>query len=74
MSKSKQKTHQLFHVDPVNPFGPFYRSRNDAQEAANKSGCSADWLTYCQLRFFGTKLYRKENTIPNDIKHNGKSL
>jgi hypothetical protein len=49
---------------------------NHAKLVANKSGCSADWLTYCTLRHLVTtknkKLYYQ--TKINYIKHNGKIL
>jgi hypothetical protein len=53
--------------------------RDGAKGVANKSGCTSDWLTYCKLRDYVTKLNKNKNKLCyeakiNDIKNYGKQL
>ena len=45
----------------------FMAQRNVAKEVSNKSGWSADWLTYCKLRNVVIKLNKKA-LLPNKNK------
>ena len=61
-------------------FKTFVVERDEAKGVANKSGCTADWQTYCTLRNYVTKLKKKKNkkrdyeTKINAIKYDGKKL
>ena len=53
--------------------------RDEAKGMANKSGCTADWQTYCKLRNHMTKLNKKKKklyyeTKINDIKKDSEKL
>ena len=46
--------------------------RDGAKGVPNKSGCTSDWLTYCKLRNYVTKLNKNKKLYHeakiNDIK------
>ena len=44
--------------------------RDGAKGVANKSGCTSDWLTYCKLRNYVTKLNKKKKKLSYEAKVN----
>ena len=42
--------------------------RDGAKGVANKSGCTSDWLTYCKLRNYVTKLNKKKKKLFYEAK------
>ena len=44
--------------------------RDGAKGVANKSGCTSDWLTYCKLRNYVTKLNKKKKKLYYEAKIN----
>ena len=44
--------------------------RDGAERVANKSGCTSDWLTYCKLRNYVTKLNKKKKILHYEAKIN----
>ena len=42
--------------------------RDGQRGVAPKSGCTFDWLTYCKLRSYVTKLNKKKNKLYYEAK------